>query len=69
MAAKAGAGKGKRSRKFYRKKNSPAQQRYVASCRSYKNKLKRAQKYANKFGVIVTIKGVDGKAEQVRPSV
>ena len=69
MAAKAGAGKGKRGRKFFRKTNSPAQQKYVASCRSYKNKLKRAQKYANKFGVIVTIKGVDGKAEQVKPSV
>lgn len=70
MAEKQGRGKGKHQQKFDRKrKRSASQQRYRMECRSYKNKLRRAKAYANKFGTTVIIKGIDGKLEKVKPSV
>ena len=70
MAVKQGSGKGKHQQKFGRKATrSAAQRRYVLSHQSYRNKLRRARRYANKFGVVVTIKGIDGTLEKVKPSV
>lgn len=47
---------GKKNRKFNRKKRKPCQQRYTSERRWEKNKMRRAQKYANKFSCNVVIK-------------
>jgi hypothetical protein len=48
------------------KKSKPAQKRYVSEDRKDKNKLKRAQRLANKFNSSVKIK-IYGKIETVNP--
>lgn len=66
MAGKSSSG-GKGSKKYGRKKNrSPAQARYTADKRWIKNKRRRAQRTANRFGHPVKIK-VEGKWESVSP--
>lgn len=56
---------GKKNRKFGRRKNKPCQKRYTSEKRWKKNKLRKAQKYANKFGTI-KIK-IDGEWVIVKP--
>jgi len=58
---------GKKGRKAGRRKDKPAQKRYVSENRSDKNKLRRAQRLANKFNSSVKIK-IDGKIEIVKPN-
>lgn len=52
---------------FGRRKNKPCQQRYVNEGRSDKNKVRKAQKYANKFGVEVKVR-VDGLLKSIAPT-
>jgi len=67
MAEKQGKGKGKKGRKIGRTKRKPCQQRYTQSRRWIQNKKRKAQKYANKFGITVRIK-VEGEWVAVRPT-
>lgn len=59
---------GKKGRKYGRNKAKPSQMRYTNERRWEKNKMRKAQKYANKFGVTVDIK-LDGKMVSVSPRV
>lgn len=67
MAEKQGRGKGKKARKHGHNKRKPSHQRYTQSRRWEKNKLRKARKYANKFGIVVRIK-VEGEWVAVRPA-
>ena len=68
MAAKGTTKKGGGGRKHGSRKNTPCQQRYVNENRGAKTKERRAQKYANRFGVNVTIRIRDGLVI-IRPTV
>ena len=68
MAARAGNSKqsrGKKTRKYGRKKDSPTQQRYNQERRWIKNKVRKAQKYANRMNQSVRIK-IEGEWETIR---
>ena len=67
MATKQGQGKGKKSRKFGRKRDSLAQQRYTSSRRWETNKRRKAQKYANHMCQSVRIK-ISGVWETIQPN-
>jgi len=68
MAAKGTMKKGGGGRKHGTCKNRPCQERYVKENRCAHNKIKRAQRYANKFNVEVIIKS-KGEDYNIRPKV
>lgn len=58
---------GKKGRKVGRNKKKPCQQRYVQYRRWEENKLRRAKRYATKFGHAVKIK-IKGILEIIHPT-
>ena len=67
MAKKSSTSGGRGCRKYHRRKDKPAQQRYINEDRSTTNKIKKAQRLANKFNKPVKIK-IDGKMEEIKPN-
>lgn len=66
MAVRQGAGKGKKTRKYGRKRRKPAQIRYTNSRRWITNKIKKVKKIANKTMKIIRIK-IDGEWKNIKP--
>lgn len=60
---------GHKTRKHGRQKKSPSFQRYKNEGRCRKNKIRRAQKYANKFGCEVIISTELYGKEIIKPKV